>query len=129
MPDTLQGLLVLTLALLPVALHTWGVEREVGAWGVRFADRLLRFVGTSAILHALAAPVTYWLWVTWLSGDRLASGGAPLSLWAVPLTYVGFPLLLGTMVGRATRARRRWTRILTGQPGSTGEGPSIRARA
>jgi hypothetical protein len=60
MPETFQSLAVLVLALLPGSLYVWAFERQAGAWGIRLADRLFRFVGFSAVLHALIAPITYW---------------------------------------------------------------------
>src|SRR4029079_5530354 len=59
MPDTLEAVAALVLALLPGALYVWAYERPVGAWGIGLSDRVLRFVGVSAILHALLAPLTY----------------------------------------------------------------------
>jgi hypothetical protein len=63
LPATFQALIILLLALLPGALYVWAFERLAGAWGVRFSDRILRFVEVSAIMHALLAPITYWLWI------------------------------------------------------------------
>ncbi len=92
----------------------WAFEREAGAWGVRLADRLFRFVGFSAAFHALLAPVTYRLWADFARPGTLGSGTAPLWLWPVALAYVAGPMALGTSVGLATRARRRWARLFTG---------------
>ena len=114
MPETFQSLAVLVLALLPGSLYVWAFERQAGAWGIRLADRLFRFVGFSAVLHALIAPITYWLWVRFVRAGALGSGKAPVGLWLVPLVYVGAPALLGTWVGLGTRERRPWTRAFTG---------------
>lgn len=114
MPDTFQATAVIALALLPGALYVWAFERQVGAWGARFSDRVFRFVGFSALIHAVAAPVTYRLWLDFVVGRRLVSGDAPLALWLVPVAYVVVPTALGTIVGVATRSRRSWARIFTG---------------
>src|SRR5215208_3604555 len=50
MPSTVEALAVVLAAILPGGLYVWAFERRVGAWGVSFADRLLRFVATSALL-------------------------------------------------------------------------------
>jgi hypothetical protein len=114
MPDTFQGVAVLALALLPGALYVWAFERQVGAWGAGFSDRVFRFVGFSAIMHAVAAPLTYPLWLEFVVSRRLVSGDVPLALWLVPVAYVVVPTVLGTIVGVATRSRRPWARIFTG---------------
>ncbi len=114
MPESFQSLAVLVLALLPGSLYVWAFERQAGAWGIRLADRLFRFVGFSAVMHPLLAPLTYWLWVRFVRSGALGSREAPLGLWLVPLAYVGAPTLLGTWVGLGTRARKRWTRVFTG---------------
>ena len=114
MPETLEALAVLVLALLPGALYVWSFERMLGAWGVRFSDRVLRFIGVSALMHALAAPVTYWVWKDLIRSGTLAAGEVSLVLWVVPLAYVGIPVVLGSLIGSATRRRRKWAKIFTG---------------
>jgi hypothetical protein len=121
MPDTFQAAAVAGLGLLPGALYTWAFEREAGAWGVRFTDRALRFVGTSAIFHVLFAPLSYWLWLEFVPTGRLRSGDVPMWAWALPALYVAVPTTCGVLVGRATRARRPWARL------STGPNPAPRA--
>lgn len=114
MPETFQALAVLALALLPGALYVWAFERFTGAWGVRFSDRILRFVEVSAVLHAILAPLTYWLWMEFIVSGRLGAGEAPPALWLVALTYVGVPIVAGTLVGIGTRNQANWTRLITG---------------
>jgi hypothetical protein len=43
--DTFQAIAVTTVALLPGALYVWGFEGQVGFWGIRLVDRVLRFFG------------------------------------------------------------------------------------
>jgi len=114
MPETVQGLVILALALLPGALYTWSFERLVGAWGVSFTDRLFRFVGVSSVFHALLAPVSYSLWTEFIRTGEVASGKAPLGLWVVPIAYVSLPIAAGSIVGLGTRRRARWARVFTG---------------
>lgn len=95
------GLLVLLLAILPGALYIWAFEREVGRWGIGLADRVLRFIGFTALFLAmLAAPIRY-LWTEYLHvpaetrGDfrnLVVDGGAlPWWLFLIPLGYVAVP--------------------------------------
>jgi Family of unknown function (DUF6338) len=114
MPETFQALTVLLLALLPGGLYVWAFERFAGAWGVRLSDRVLRFVEVSAVLHALLAPLTYWLWIEFVRSGRLIAGDVPFALWLVPLLYVSTPILLGSLVGSATRHQARWAKQITG---------------
>lgn len=113
MPNTVQALSVVVVALLPGALHIWAFERLAGRWGVGLSDRLLRFVGVSALVHALFAPATYLLWRFYWP---LSQSGHPLSwwMWLVPLAYVLLPLATGTGIGLASRAGRTWVRVFAG---------------
>lgn len=123
MPNTLQALLVVLLAILPGALYLWGFEREAGKWTVGLSDRLLRFVAASAIFQALFAYPAYRLYheyvrdpVTLGGGqvgyvNRLEAGELPAWLAAVPVLYVLIPGLAGTLTGlsvRSSRAPARW---------------------
>lgn len=120
MVDTFQGVAVIVLALLPGALSTWGFERETGPWGIGLADRLLRFIGWSAAVQALAAPVTFLLWRRFVrdpegsATSRLSRGELPLWTWAVVVGYVVLPFVAGAVVGRATRRQSDWVRPLVG---------------
>lgn len=114
MPETFQSLAVLALALLPGALYVWSFERQAGAWGIRFGDRLFRFVGFSSLFHALLAPVSYRLWIDFVRSGRIGSGDVPPWPWLVPMLYVAVPLILGSTVGQGTRRRKAWARAFTG---------------
>lgn len=116
MPETFEALAVVVLALLPGALYTWAFEGMVGRWGAAFSDRVLRFVGTSAGLHVLIAPLTYWLWARYVEPGTIASGDPlPWGLWAVVAGYVAVPYGAGYFVGTATKQRRRWAQVVTGR--------------
>jgi hypothetical protein len=112
--ETFQGVLVALLAVLPGALYTWGFEREAGQWGIGFADRLLRFVGWSALLHTLLAPVTFQLWDHYVRSGRLGRGQLPFWSWFVLMAYVAIPAVTGALVGRSARQRGRLSRLLAG---------------
>jgi len=114
MPETVPALVVLIVALLPGALYTWSFERLVGAWGVGLADRVLRFVGASAVFQAAIAPLTVWGWRTYVLNGRLQEGDLPIALWLLPLLYVAVPIALGVVVGRATVNKQPWSKAFTG---------------
>jgi hypothetical protein len=115
-PDSFQALAVATLGLLPGALYIWSFEGVVGRWGAGLSDRVLRFVGSSALLHAGAAPITYRLWSEYGASGRLARGESlPLVLWTVVLAYVLVPIWLGWVVGYGARQRWKWTLLVTGR--------------
>lgn len=117
MPETLEALAVVVIALLPGALFVWSYERQTGPWGIQLPDRLFRFVGASAVLQAVAAPATFGIWRhyirdgTWLNAERLS-----LVLWAAIAFYVIGPVALGVFVGRSTAAGRPWATGLAGHP-------------
>lgn len=113
MPTSFEAAAVLLVALIPGALYIWSFERMAGRWGIGLSDRIFRFVGASAIIHAVLAPASYWLWSSkWPS---IAEGDSnPMWLWLVTAAYVAAPLLIGTGVGLATRSRFEWTLWITG---------------
>jgi Family of unknown function (DUF6338) len=113
-PDTFQALGVLVLALLPGALYVWSFERLAGAWGIKLADRLLRFIGVSAVLHVTFLPITYRLRSEFVRSGRVADGTVPLIAWPALILYVAVPIAGGTLVGWGTRGRHAWARWFTG---------------
>jgi len=113
---TFQALAVLLLAFLPGALYVWAFEREAGGWGLGLTDRLLRFVGVSAVFHALAAPLTYMGYKDFIVTGHLAHAvNLSIWLWLVPLVYVAVPTVAGSIVGSAASAGKRWTRYIVGR--------------
>lgn len=116
MPDSFQALAVLVIGLLPGALYVWTFEGMVGRWGVGLSDRILRFVGVSAVLHAVVAPLTYWLWSEYVRAGRVGRGEPlPVALWIIVLAYVVLPIGLGWIVGYGTRRRWKWVQLFTGR--------------
>jgi hypothetical protein len=115
MASTLEGLAVAVLALLPGALFMWSFEREAGIWGINLPDRILRFLGISALLHVLAAPATYWLWKKYVDGEAWKEDTTlPWALYGALLAYVAVPILAGVFLGWRTHEGGRVTAILTG---------------
>jgi Family of unknown function (DUF6338) len=114
-PDTFEALSVLVLALLPGAVFVYTLERQTGAWGVKAADRLLRFFVLSALLHVFAAPLSFLLWRRYVLQDYFTSTSNPTFPWplyAIAICYVLVPALLGTLCGHAVRTNQPWARRL-----------------
>lgn len=118
MPDSLQGLAVFVLGLLPGAIYVWAFEREVGSWGPGAADRVFRFIGVSALFQILFFPLFFWVWASkfraltelpWQEGlhEVIVVSGA-WWIFLISLVYLGLPLGVGVLAATAvTRARRR----------------------
>jgi hypothetical protein len=123
--DSFEALAVTILALLPGALFTWSFEREVGNWGAGLADRVYRFVGFSAIFHAVLASPEYLFWSNYLHVPDADGEGfhnvftsvADIGWWVglVPILYVGIPVVLGFLASRSARNNGWLGRILVGR--------------
>lgn len=113
MPASFSALAVLVVALLPGALYLWSFERQAGRYGIGLSDRLLRFIGGSAVfLCFLAWPVyrltsEYWLPIS----NREA---VPWWLAIFPILYVFMPISVGTLIGYGQRQRWQWATLLSG---------------
>ncbi len=121
MPSTLQAIAAFLIAVLPGALTVWGFERVSGRWSIGLSDRILRFIGVSAVLHAIAAPATYLIWHSYLRPGAVGPDEKlPLGLWAVALAYVTVPLVLGTII--AYGVKNEWkgiTHVVGANPAPT----------
>jgi Family of unknown function (DUF6338) len=115
MLESFQSVGVVVVALLPGALYVWAFERLVGRWGIGLSDRVLRFVGVSAVFHAVAAPVTYAAYREVIASGLLARAG-PLPAWWWPAVgvYVGVPIVLGSVVAAGAKRRWPWTNYVIG---------------
>jgi hypothetical protein len=113
MPQSFQAVLVVIIALLPGALYMWSFERQAGRYGIGLSDRVLRFVGGSAIFLAVFAVPLYWLYAEY--GEPLVRG-EPLPLWmgVVPIIYVVVPMTAGTLTGLGLRQGWSWAEVITG---------------
>jgi hypothetical protein len=115
-PDTFQAIAVLALAVLPGALYIWAFERVVGRWGIGLTDRLLRFVGISAGVHVLLAPITYrWYRLYVQSGDLAAGRTLPRMVWFSMIAYVFVPIVIGYLIGHATKRNVGWVNFIVGE--------------
>lgn len=122
MIDTFTALAVAAIALLPGGLYTWAYEEEVGSSRQAFADRLLRFVAVSALLHVVAAPLTWWFYQEEIRSGRFPHEPAvPWLVWLGLFGYVLVPAALGRIVGIIAWRRPRWLR------GIVGPAPAARA--
>ena len=117
MPNTSEALIIALLFIGPGLLYELGIEREIGYWRTGLADRTLRFFATSTIIHALAAPATFWVWRSYLAEPHGLSAYSllPLPLWAAIVAYLVLPLLVGVAVGRGARGQRPWLRPIIGR--------------
>ena len=102
------------IALLPGALFVWSFERWAGRFGIGLQDRVLRFVGGSAVLLSLFAAPLYWLYSNhW---DTVTDRGPlPWGLAFVPLLYTGLPLASGRLLGYGWKKDWKWARLLGGR--------------
>ncbi len=116
MASTLQTLVFTALAILPGALYTWTFEQRVGLWGATAVDRAQRLFGASAFFLVFELPLLYYLIYrkVIVTGDIRTGRDVPWWIWLAPAIYVLLPVLIGYLVGQAARARKPWTRVLTG---------------
>lgn len=105
MPSTFQAMVVIVVALLPGALYVWAFERQVGRYGIGLSDRILRFVGGSAVFLAVFAGPLYMLQVNFMA-DVVELRPLPWWLAGIPAAYIGVPLTAGTVLG--VGLRRGW---------------------
>lgn len=115
MIPTFQGLLVALLALLPGASYTFAYERIAGSYGVSFSDRLVRFLASSALFHALFSGAEYLLYRDLIKNNRLQNGTTSwLFVEAIALAYVGLPVLVGAILGWGHKHHKKWAVLLVG---------------
>jgi hypothetical protein len=116
MISSFQALGVFVLALLPGASYTFAYEREVGSFGVRLSDRLVRFVAASAVFQALLAGPAIIVYRQYVVTGRLQRG--EIGGWLVEgiaVAYVLLPSAIGYLVGSGQRRDGwcwNWTRLL-----------------
>ncbi len=115
MPSTFQAVAAFLIAILPGALTVWGYERVSGRWSMGLSDRILRFLGISAVLHALAAPATYLIWHEYLrTGARDPNEKLPLGFWPIVVLYVAVPLAIGTLFALGIKQKLPLAKALIG---------------
>ena len=113
-PDSLLALGILLVAVLPGAIYTWAFEREAGLYGVTLADRVLRFVAGSTVMHLILGWPEYLVFRLAIEGrDRILAGQFAV-LWLGLLVLATLPAAAGTILGElyATRTSRlTWPRL------------------
>jgi hypothetical protein len=114
LPTSLVALGIILVAVLPGAIYTWAFEREAGAYGVTLADRTLRFLAASAVIHLLFAWPEYIVFRLAIEGhDRILAAQFAL-LWLLLLFLSVVPAVAGTTLGGlyASRTMRTsWPRL------------------
>jgi hypothetical protein len=113
--NTVIGLLIVLVFVLPGSVYTWAYERQTSAFGVTFADRVLRFIAVSTIFHLVLAWPEYLLYRTALARRDDVLTGQFAALWVGMVLLVAVPAVLGTVLGGlyATRTDRtgwEWVR-------------------
>jgi hypothetical protein len=108
-PDTIVGLLIVVVAVLPGLMYTLSFERQAGDFGATFADRTMRFIAASVGFHVLAAWPEYLLFRAVLRDVEPAAltVGQFAVLWAAGILLVGLPAVAGTLVGHHYANRSR----------------------
>jgi hypothetical protein len=97
--STYEALIVAFLAVLPGATYTFTFEREIGAFGVSFADRAVRFLAASAVFHAIFAGATYELYRRLVLTRDFADGDtSSLLVEGLALVYLAVPFGIGKFV-------------------------------
>lgn len=116
-PNTIIGLCILAVAVLPGLVYTLTFERQAGSWGVTLADRVLRLIAVSFAFHLIAAWPEYWLFRATLAdhspSDVVLTGEFAL-LWFAAAVLVVVPATIGTVVGglyRTRNSRSGWDRV------------------
>lgn len=113
-PGTVEALGIVAVAVIPGATYIWTFERQAGSFGVSLADRVLRFIAASVVVHAFLAWLEYLAWRTALSGGQSLDAWRFLILWLTGLVVVGVPAAVGTTVGylyASRNQRERYPRL------------------
>ncbi len=115
MPSTPAALIIVLAFIVPGALYEWAYERVVGAWNITTGDRVLRFIGSAAILHVLALPWSWAIWNDYFSdGQFSGTSEFPWEFWAYAAAFVIVPSVLGHLVGQGALRGWRVVRPLVG---------------
>lgn len=101
MPQTLEALIIVAIALVPGAAYRLSFEGIVGPWGTTLSDRVVHFLVYSAIFHAVLPLPLYILWHTLILNGNPVEPQIPKSPWIafVSMAYVLLPSLFGLLHG------------------------------
>lgn len=108
MPQTLEALLIIAIAIVPGAAYRLSFEGVVGPWGTTLSDRVVRFLVYSAIFHAVLSLPLYIIWHTVVIDGDLHSPEVPQSpaLALIPIGYVLLPGVFGLVHGLLAKNNR-----------------------
>lgn len=104
-PSTVVGLLVLLVVVIPGLAYTLAFERQVGNFGVSFADRTFRFIAGSVVYHLLFAWPEYGVYRAVADAGRPLPAGAFALLWTMTVVEVAVPWVVGSTLGKWHRDR------------------------
>src|SRR4051794_26011104 len=107
-PGTFNALIILVVAFVPGAAYVWAFERQAGPYGVTLADRMMRFLAASIVVHLFFGWFEYLAWRSALRHDDNLDVAQFAMLWASALVVIGTPTLVGWALGSlyATRNAR-----------------------
>src|SRR6266511_4970301 len=117
LPTSLVALGIILVVVLPGAVYTWAFEREAGSYGVTLADRTLRFLAGSTVMHLLLAWVDYLVFRVAIEGRHRILTGQFALLWLGLVLLSVLPAIAGTILGGlyATRSTRTtWPKLRDG---------------
>jgi hypothetical protein len=105
MPESLTGLLIVLIALLPGGVHTWAFERATGKSDQQASDRIPRFLAASAVyLVVFAVPATPILRAI----AESARTGTTTAAWRYAAAFallIVLPFTIGSLMGWLTSRR------------------------
>lgn len=105
-PDTIRGIAILVIVLLPGMAYNLAYERQAGSFGVTFGDRTLRFLMASLVFHVLCG------WPEYAGYRYLATASQPLLaghfavLWGAMVGSIVLPGTAGLVLGGLYKTRR-----------------------
>ncbi|MCW2744000.1 MAG: hypothetical protein JWM48_550 [Mycobacterium sp.] len=120
-PTSVAAVLVIVIAILPGSSYTWAYERQAASFGVTAADRTLRFIGVSVVLHLLLGWPEYLLYREAFT-HRPFGAWQFAAFWGALVLLLALPGAIGTTLGglystRTTREGWRWVRRRLGPVG------------
>jgi hypothetical protein len=114
-PSTFDALVILVVAFAPGAAYVWAFERQAGPYGVTLADRMMRFLAASIVVHLAFGWLEYLAWRVALHRLGRLDAAQFAVLWGAAVTVIGGPTAIGWALGSlyASRAARttRHTRL------------------
>jgi len=114
-PSTFDALVILIVAFIPGAAYVWAFERQAGPYGVTLADRMMRFLAASIVVHVALGWFEYIAWRVAVPQVGRLDASQFAVLWLTALVVVGVPTALGWGLGSlyATRNARetRYSRL------------------